>query len=164
MMQDMERTGAGGDAFGDLERARQGIIRLAHAAEVTRMDVAALRRDIAGEVSLERDEIEALFALDRALDRSDGEWTEFLVRAVTDHVVWASRPTGIVGERDAQWLLAAADGSRTATTFAVLVNVLEEADRVPGWFAGAVRKRAVADWPGLDELGHVDVTIRRVAA
>ncbi len=164
MTQEMERTEADGEAFGDLERARQGIIRLAHAAEVTRKDVAALRRDIAGEVSLERDEIEALFALDRALDRSEGDWAEFLVRAVTDHVVWASRPTGVVGERDAQWLLAEVDAARTAAAFAVLVNVLEEADRVPGWFAGAVRKRAASDWPGLDALGHVDVSIRRVAA
>ena len=31
----------------------------------------------------------------------------------------------------------------------MLVNVLDEAQAVPSWFAGAVRARAMAGWPGL---------------
>ncbi len=76
-------------------------------------------------------------------------WVEFFVETVTDHVVWDIRPTGVVDEKHAQWLIAKVDISRSASSFAVLVNILDQAHRVPRWFGAAVRARATAGWPSL---------------
>lgn len=110
---------------------------------------ASLHRHLFIEGSLDREEAEALFDLERAaLSRCDA-WTGFFIQAVTDHVVWGARPTGRLDEGQAEWLMAQADATRTPASFALLVNVLDEAQSVPSWFAGAVRARAVAGWPGL---------------
>ncbi len=117
--------------------------------QVSRQDVASLHRHLFAEGSIDRAEAEALFDLERAaLSRCDA-WTSFFIQAVTDHVVWGERPTGRLGEGQADWLIAQVDAARTPAAFAVLVNVLDEAQTVPSWFAGAVRARAVAGWPGL---------------
>lgn len=118
-------------------------------SEVTPADVASLHRHLFADGSLDRVEAEALFDLERAaLSRCDA-WTGFFIQAVTDHVVWGARPTGRLDEAQAEWLLAQVDATRTPASFAVLVNVLDEAQAVPAWFAGAVRARAVAGWPGV---------------
>ena len=120
---------------------------VADAAE--RRQGPSLYRHLFAEGSLDRGEAEALFDLERAgLNRCDA-WTRFFIQAVTDHVVWGARPTGRIDEDQADWLIAQVDAARTPTAFAVLVNVLDEAQTVPSWFPGAVRARAVAGWPGL---------------
>ncbi len=122
-------------------------------AGVTPADVASLHRHLFADGSLDRVEAESLFDLERAaLSRCDA-WTAFFIQAVTDHVVWGARPTGRLDEAQANWLLAQVDATRTPASFAVLVNVLDEAQSVPGWFAGAVRARAVAGWPGVSRGG-----------
>ena len=75
------------------------------------------------------------------------EWTELFVELITDHVVWQARPTGVVSDEQAEWLLAKADECRSLEALAALVNVLAEAHRAPQWFVAAVRARA-AGWPG----------------
>ena len=111
--------------------------------------VTSLHRHLFADCSLDRHEAGSLFDLERAaLTRSD-VWTAFFVQAVTDHVVWGARPTGRLSEEQAEWLMARVDETRTPASFAVLVNVLDETDQVPAWFAGAVRARAIAGWPGL---------------
>ena len=118
-------------------------------AGVTPADVASLHRHLFADGSLDQVEAESLFDLERAaLSRCDA-WTAFFIQAVTDHVVWGARPTGRLDEAQANWLLAQVDATRTPASFAVLVNVLDEAQSVPAWFAGAVRARAVAGWPGV---------------
>ena len=47
--------------------------------------------------------------LDRAAPVKCPEWTAFFVEAVTDHVVWQSRPSGVVNEAQGEWLIARAD-------------------------------------------------------
>ncbi|RYC29508.1 hypothetical protein D3273_23525 [Lichenibacterium minor] len=117
--------------------------------DVSRQDVASLHRHLFAEGSIDRAEAEALFDLERAaLSRCDA-WTNFFIQAVTDHVVWGARPTGRLDDAQADWLIAQVDTARTPAAFALLVNVLDEAQTVPSWFAGAVRARAVAGWPGL---------------
>jgi hypothetical protein len=117
--------------------------------DVSPGDVASLHRHLFADGSIDRAEAEALFDLERAaLSRCDA-WTSFFVRAVTDHVVWGARPTGRLDEDQAEWLLGQADKARTAASFAVLVDVLDEAQSVPGWFQGAVKARALAGWPGV---------------
>jgi hypothetical protein len=116
---------------------------------VSAAEVASLHRHLFADGSLDRTEAEALFDLERAaLSRCDA-WTAFFIQAVTDHVVWGARPTGRLDEGQAEWLLAQVDATRTPAAFALLVNVLDEAQSLPSWFAGAVRARAVAGWPGL---------------
>ncbi len=118
-------------------------------AGLSRQDVESLHRHLFADGSLDRGEAEALFDLERsALSRCDA-WTSFFIQAVTDHVVWGERPTGRLDEAQADWLIAQADLTRTPTAFAILVNVIDEAHTIPNWFAGAVRARAVAGWPGL---------------
>lgn len=122
---------------------------VADQSELSRQDVASLHRHLFADGSLDRSEAEALFDLERAaLSRCDA-WKSFFIQAVTDHVVWGARPTGRLDEDQANWLVAQVDATRTPTAFAVLVNVLDEAQAVPSWFPGAVRARALAGWPGL---------------
>ena len=78
-----------------------------------------------------RTEAEALFDLDRTVCETHEGWTSFFVETVTDYIVWQSRPTGLVNGAQAEWLLAQADSGCTLNAFAILVNVLAEADRVP---------------------------------
>ena len=56
------------------------------------------------------------------------------------------------------------DATRTPAAFAVLVNVLDEAQAVPSWFAGAVRARAMAGWPGLSRGDDAFSTPMRLVA
>ncbi len=120
---------------------------------VSRADVVSLNQHLFVEGSLDRDEAEALFDLERtALTRHEA-WTTFFIATVTDHVVWSSRPTGRLDEAQAAWLIDRVDEARTPASFAILVNVLDEAQQVPAWFPGAVRARAVAGWPGLPDAG-----------
>ena len=69
---------------------------------------------------------------------------------ITDHVVWQSRPSGVVSEEQAEWLIERADACASVNALAALVNVLSEAHRAPRWFLAAVRARAKRGWPGVD--------------
>ena len=124
------------------------VVSLAPAAPARTADVS-LHRHLFVEASLDQAEVESLFDLERtSLSRCEA-WTDFFVQAVTDHVVWGDRPTGRLDERQADWLMAQVDATRTPASFAVLINVLDEAQQVPSWFPGAVRARALAGWPGV---------------
>ena len=117
---------------------------------VTADDVTALRRDVFADRPLNRIDIEALFTLDRVARPQGDAWSQFLVEVVTDHVVWDARPTGVVDTAQAEWLLRRVDASKTLSSFAILVAILDEAHRVPHWFHAAVRARAAAEWAGRD--------------
>jgi hypothetical protein len=77
---------------------------------------------------------------------------------ITEHVVWHARPTGIVNDAKAEWLLARADECASLEAMAALVNVLAEAHRVPQWFVAAVRARAGQGWRGVDEALRASMT------
>ena len=109
---------------------------------VTAQDVAWLRREVFAEGEVTREAAEELFAVARAGLNNSPEWTELFVELITDHVVWQSRPTGIVAEDEARWLIERADACQSVEALAALVNVLAEADRAPKWFVAAVRARA----------------------
>ena len=119
------------------------------AVDVSRGDVASLHRHLFADGSLDRSEAESLFDLERAALTRCEAWTAFFIQAVTDHVVWGARPTGRLDDDQADWLLRQVDATRTPASFAILVNVIDEAHVLPSWFAGAVRARAVAGWPGV---------------
>lgn len=130
-----------------------GQILIREALRAGRVDASTLAglRTYFDEVAMSRADAEALFEIDRIVDEKTEDWTTFFVAAVTDFIVWQSRPTGLVTSEQAEWLVAEADKGRTLNGFATLVNVLAEADRVPSWLPAAVHGRA-ARWPGLGAL------------
>jgi hypothetical protein len=117
--------------------------------KVTAQDVAWLRREIFAEGEVTREAAEELFAVARAGLDNASEWTELFVELITDHVVWQSRPTGVVSDEEAQWLIDRADACQSVEALATLVNVLAEAHRAPQWFVTAVKARA-SQWRTAD--------------
>lgn len=141
-----------------VEKGRPAMLSLMQKGKMAPADVAVLRRELLVDRSPSRVEIEDLFGLDAVLRPEFDGWTDLLVEAVTDHLVWDLRPTGVLEESQARWLMAKVDASKTASSFAILINILDEAHRVPRWFESAVRHKAVATWPNLMS------SIERVAA
>ncbi len=126
------------------------IARLARRGRIDEHDVAALRRMFEDTGSVSRQEADALFSVEIAVaDRPDA-WVALLIETITDHVVWQSRPTGVLAGPQAEWLLESADRCDGLTAIGILANVLAEAHRAPAWFVAAVRARAArtlgADW------------------
>ena len=118
-------------------------------AQINAQDVIDLRRAFNEAANFGRADAEALVAIEREAETCE-EWTAFFVEAITDLVVWQARPTGVIDAANADWLMAQADATRTINSFALLVNVLAEAHRIPAWLPAAVRGRA-ANWPGVKE-------------
>ena len=134
-----------------VDRSRSIISAMIFGRKVSAMDVAWLRREVFADGMVSLEEADELFALERAGVAVGREWTEFFVEMITDHVVWQSRPSGIVSENQAEWLIERADSCASVNALAVLVNVLSEAHRAPRWFLAAVRGRARRGWPGVEE-------------
>jgi hypothetical protein len=111
---------------------------------LTAAEIRQLRRALFEDDGVSRDEARALFDLDRAQNAACPEWTEFFVECLTDHVVWQARPTGILNNEQAEWLLGETDAKFSLTGFALLANILAESHRAPQWFLDAVRARAQA--------------------
>ncbi len=134
-----------------IDRSRTIISAMIHGRRVSAQDVAWLRREVFADGEVSREAADELFAVARAGMNNAPEWSEFFVEMITDHVVWQARPTGVVSDAQAEWLLARADECTSVEALAALVNVLAEAHRVPQWFLTAVRARAGGRWPGVDE-------------
>jgi hypothetical protein len=133
-----------------VDRSRSIISAMIHGRKVTAMDVAWLRREVFADGDVSRDAANELFAVESAGIALSPEWTELFVELITEHVVWQSRPTGVVNEAQAEWLIERADACATVNALAVLVNVLAEAHRAPRWFLAAVRARAQCGWSGVE--------------
>ncbi len=114
-------------------------------------DIDLVRRGVLAGRPVTRAEADALFDVERANIEKCQAWTCFLVEAITDHLVWEARPTGIVDEEKAEWLLDHVDRAASLNGLAVLVNVLAEAHKVPLWLVSAARARAARGWPGVAE-------------
>jgi hypothetical protein len=137
------------------DRCRSIVSALAHRGGVIPMDVTWLRREVFADGEVSRDMADELFSVEGSKIEKCPEWTEFLVEMITEHVVWQSRPTGVVNEPQAEWLIARADECRSIGALAALVNVLTEAHRVPQWLAGAAHARIGRGWPGVNEALHM---------
>ena len=132
-----------------VEKSRTIVSALIAGRKVTAQDVAWLRREVFAEGEVTRETAEDLFAVARAGMANAPEWTELFVELITDYVVWQSRPTGVVTDEEAEWLIERADACKSIEALATLVNVLAEAHRAPQWFVTAVRSRA-ARWRTAD--------------
>jgi hypothetical protein len=133
-----------------VDRTRSIISAMILGRKVTAMDVAWLRREVFMDGAVSREAADELFEVERAGVARTPEWTEMFVEMITEHVVWQSRPTGVVDETQAEWLISSADSCASVNALAALVNVLGEAHRAPRWFLDAVRSRARQNWAGVD--------------
>ena len=137
-------------AAGNMDSCRSAIMALVRVAVIDAETIGNLRRFGLNEAGISREEADALFALECAANAKAEAWDDLFIDTITRHCVWDLRPTGVVNEAQAEWLIDAADNARTPNAFAVLVNVLDEAHRVPQWFTAAVKARALRGWPGAD--------------
>ena len=78
-----------------------------------------------------REEAELLVMADRSRNAHVEGWREFFVESITDFLVWQSRPTGIITESDADWLLACIGDKPSITGRALLFRLLAEAHELP---------------------------------
>ena len=137
--------------MGEGETPRASIAALAARAVLTDEDVNHLRRRVLRFGFVTRAEAEALFEIDAAPCVKPESWTGLFVEALTDHIVWQSRPTGVLSPAQAGWVLSRVEAGRSLNGLALLVNILAEAHEVPKSFLEAVKAQA-AHWPGLEKI------------
>ncbi|MFY9970729.1 MAG: hypothetical protein WAK41_15120, partial [Roseiarcus sp.] len=101
-----------------IDRSRTIISAMILGRRVTAQDVAWLRREVFGDGEVTREAADELFAVAQARMNNAPEWTEFFVEMITDHVVWQARPTGVVSDADAEWLIRRADECKTIEALA----------------------------------------------
>src|SRR4051794_17562544 len=99
---------------------------------ITFADVKRLRRDIAPDGILTREEAELLLELDASVAKADASWTDWLVASVVDFAVWGERPTGTVEGEAASWLTQALtqSGLRTKAARLIAREIAREAQSV----------------------------------
>lgn len=97
-------------------------------------EVLALRRQGWGDGTISRDEAEALFAVNNAIDVRDQEWTDFFVEAIVHFVLNGSEPRYQCDNGEASWLIAQVDQDGMVESMAELeaiVRIIERAENVP---------------------------------
>jgi hypothetical protein len=135
----------------EVDRSPTIISALVLGGVVSGLDVAWLRREVFADGQVTREAAEELFVVARSSAVKAPEWTEFFVEMITEHVLWQSRPTGIVAADEAEWLVKRVDEARTPEALAALVNILAEAHRAPQWLIAAAKARAASGWPGVSQ-------------
>jgi len=112
--------------------------QLAEAARATggvrAEEVLAIRGAVWGAGELTRDKIEAVLAINLAVDQPNQEWTDFLAEAVTVWLVDLAQPQGYVEASAAEWLvaqLAAAKRAASTAELELLVKIEEKAVQTP---------------------------------
>jgi hypothetical protein len=133
-----------------VDRSRSIISAMILGRKVTAIDVAWLRREVFADGQVTREAADELFIVERAGVAQTPAWTELFVELITEHIVWQSRPSGVVDEDQANWLIERADSCASVNALAALVNVLSEAHQAPRWFLAAVCARAHSNWDGVD--------------
>lgn len=132
----------------EIERRRMALVSIEREGDIDADLVRRLRFDLFRGDALSQDEADALLSIERTVRPDCPEWRDFFIDAIVDFLIWQQRPSGVLNEFQAEWLVSQADATRTFTAFATLVATLEEAHRTPGWFAAAVRGRAAKGWAG----------------
>ncbi|MDE2363379.1 MAG: hypothetical protein KGM42_11935 [Hyphomicrobiales bacterium] len=134
----------------EMDYRRAALVAIERLKELNAQAVRRLRYDLFRGDALTRDEADALFDIERAISMDCPDWSEFFIDTIVDYLLWQQRPSGVLNEAKAEWLIAQVDRTKTLPAFAILVAALQEAERVPGWFAAAVRGRAVKGWAGVE--------------
>lgn len=130
----------------ELDHRRSALVAIERLREIDAATVRRLRYDLFRGDALTRDEADALFDIERAARSECPEWRDFFVSTIVDYLVWQQRPSGVLNEAQAEWLIGQADRTKSLNAFIALVAAIEEAHRTPAWFAPAVRGRAAKGW------------------
>jgi hypothetical protein len=108
--------------------------RAAADRSVSPEEVLALRRQGWGDGVIHRDEAEALFALNNALEERGPEWCDFFVEAIGEYVLNGSPPRLQCSEDEAAWLIGQVDHDGKVESMAELeaiVRIIERAENTP---------------------------------
>lgn len=133
-------------------KLREFVDRVLEKKSICETDLADLNRNILADGVADRDTVDVLVALDRAIATRCAGWSDYLVAVVVDFAVWASRPTGVINAEAANWLvttLSAGQGPNdTAARIAFsIVREAEQCDERLITFAMSRRN-------GHDQSGH----------
>ena len=104
--------------------------RLSEAQRLGFGDLRRLQRDILPNGPQSREDVEALLALDLALERADRGWPEYLCEAVKGFVLGSSDPPGVVGPELAGWLVSVLSEAQPKTAQRIARAVVSEAVEV----------------------------------
>jgi hypothetical protein len=104
--------------------------RLSEAQRLGFGDLRRLQRDILPNGPRSRDDVEALLALDLALERVDRGWPEYLLQVVKSFVISTSDPQGVVGLELAGWLVSVLSDAQPKTAQRIARAVVSEAVEV----------------------------------
>lgn len=108
--------------------------RAAEDGQVTSQEILALRRQGWGDGIITREEAEALFAVNNALDTRDEEWCDFFVEAIGEFVLNGTKPRLQCNDEEAEWLIAQVDHDGVVDSLVELetiVRIIERAENVP---------------------------------
>ena len=108
--------------------------RAAQDGRVSSDEVLALRRQGWGDGAIHRDEAEALFALNNALDERSDEFCDFFVEAIGEFVLNATPPRLQCSPEEASWLIVQVDHDGVVESLVELetiVRILERAENTP---------------------------------
>jgi hypothetical protein len=104
--------------------------RLSEAQRLGFGDLRRLQRDVLPKGPQSRDDVEALLALDLALERADRGWPEYLVEVVKGFVIAASDPQGVIAPELAGWLVSVLSDAQPKTAVRIARAVVSEAVKV----------------------------------
>ncbi|MDJ0978529.1 MAG: hypothetical protein QNI87_08320 [Erythrobacter sp.] len=108
--------------------------RAAEDGRVSSEEVLALRRQGWGDGAIHRDEAEALFALNNALDDRSEEFADFFVEAIGEYVLNGNPPRLQCSDEEASWLIAQVDHDGVVESLVELetiVRIIERAENTP---------------------------------
>ncbi len=108
--------------------------RAAVDGRVDAAEVLALRQRGWRDGLMTREEAEAIFALNNALEERDEEWCSFFVGAILEYVLNGTEPRFQCNDAEADWLIAQVDHDGVVESMAELeamVRIIERAENVP---------------------------------
>jgi hypothetical protein len=109
---------------------RKFVTKTLHNNRIGFGDLRRLERDILPVGITTPFEAEVLIALDRTIRRADRRWSDYLISAVKEFVVWGTHPAGCVDRATADWLVAALVCGHPKTARAITNAIVREAQQV----------------------------------
>lgn len=105
--------------------------RVLSKGRIGKRDVQDLQRNSLVDGVTTRAEAEILIRLDRQAGSVHASWSAFFIAALTDFVVWGSRPTGTIDADTALWLATAlTDGGGSPRGHRLVAELMVEAQEI----------------------------------
>jgi hypothetical protein len=102
--------------------------------QITAEELLALRREGWGDGIITREEAEALFAVNAALNHRSSEWCDFFVEAIGEFVLNGTPPRLQCSLEEAEWLIGQIDADghvESLVELEAIVRIVERAENVP---------------------------------